>query len=123
MARAVATHLSRRVMLASTAAALVVSAVVLLGNRGSGSVALVSGLMVVAVAGRAFVEGLHFGGGEGARLAKWSLVIACLSVTATIVLLLFGVRDVWVMAPLVALPIIFMAFSWPRRSSRRFQQD
>lgn len=119
MARAVATHLSRRVMLASTAAALVVSAVILLGNRGSGSVALISGLMVVAVAGRAFVEGLHFGGGEGARLAKWSLAMACLSVTATIVLLLLGVRDVWVMAPLVALPIVFMAFSWPRRSSQR----
>lgn len=118
-AQAVAAHLSRRVLLASTAAALVVSASVLLGNHGSGSVALLSGLMVIAVAGRAFVEGLHFGGGEGARLAKWSLTIAILSSTATVVLLLIGVRDVWVMAPLIALPLAFVVFSWPRRASRR----
>lgn len=119
MARAVATHLSRRVLLASTAAGLVVSASVVLGNRGSGYVALLSGLMVIAVAGRAFVEGLHFGGGEGARLAKWSLTIAALSVAATVVLLLLGIRDIWIMAPVIALPIVFVAFSWPRRASRR----
>ncbi|MCI2266958.1 lipopolysaccharide biosynthesis protein [Sediminivirga luteola] len=71
--------------------------------------------MVLSASGRAFFEGLHFGGGEGARLAKWSIGIAITSTLAVAALLVAGLHSVVVLAPLGVLNLTFVLVSWPRR--------
>lgn len=89
----------------------------------SPAAAVMIGVTIVAVSGRAFVEGLHFGGGEGGRLAQWSLVIAGLSSVLLVGLLGAGMREVWVLAPLAALNLLFVATSWPRRSVKAVEPE
>ncbi len=123
LARAAARFLVHRVALVSLGLAAVGSGVAMLIGMDSPAVAVMIGVMLVAIAGRTFTEGLHFGGGEGARLAKWSVVVAAGSTCVAAILLLVGVRDVWVLAPLAGLNLLFFALSWPRRSGGRLPES
>ena len=116
-AQAIARYLALRVGIFSGALAVIAVAVFAFNPRWSPAAGLTLGLMVVAIGGRAFVEGLHFGGGEGQRLAIWSLLVASLSTVATGTLLLAGVRSALVIVPLGILNLTFLALSWPRRAS------
>lgn len=114
----IARYLANRVLLASLILTIAVVTYTFIFHRPGIDVILVSGLMVVSVSLRAFTEGLHFGGGESQRLAAWSSAIAVLSLLTTTVLLLIGIRSVWVITPLVALNFVFVAFSWPGRTRK-----
>lgn len=117
-AQQIARYLANRVLLVAFALATGGIVYTVIAHRPDNEVALVSGLAVLSLSLRAFTEGLHFGGGESRRLAVWSSGIATLSTIATIVLLLIGVRSIWVITPLVLLNLAFVVCSWPRRADR-----
>lgn len=114
-----AQHLARRILVVISLVAVTGSAAAVLVWGVAPAVGVMIAIMLLAIAGRAFVEGLHFGGGEGSRLAKWSLAVAAGSTLLVACLLISGVRDVWVLAPLAGLNLLFVAFSWPRRTRER----
>ncbi|WP_022885771.1 lipopolysaccharide biosynthesis protein [Glaciibacter superstes] len=117
-ARATATYLARRTVVIATVLAISTALVVLLSSHVPLSTAIVTGLMVLAVTGRGFIEGLHFGGGETTRLAQWSLIVAALGTVGTLAVVLSGVRSAWVLGPLALGSLVFVTMSWPRRAGR-----
>lgn len=116
-AKVIASFLAKRTLIISILATIVVGGITLFGRELEFSTAAVAMLMVLGLSGRTFIEGLHFGGGEGTRLAKWSLIVAMLSLTISLLLLVCGVRSAWVIAPLAALNVGFTIISWPRRAA------
>lgn len=114
-----ASYLARRTLLAASLLGATVALATWLLTTPPLATIIMSGLMVLTIIGRSLLEGLHFGGGEGLRLAWWSSIIAAGSVLGTIVLLLCGVRSAWVLSPLVLSTLAFIALSLPGRSNKK----
>lgn len=115
---ATAAYLARRTVVIAMALAISTAVVIILSSHVPLSTAIVTGLMVLAVTGRGFIEGLHFGGGETTRLAQWSVIVAVLGTVGTLAVVLSGVRSAWVLGPLIVASLIFVTLSWPRRGGR-----
>lgn len=112
----IASYLARRVLIATACFVLAILVVAALFQILSASLLIVTCIITLGISFRVFIEGLHFGGGEGRRLAKWSVAIALFGVTGTLAMLGVGVRDAWVIAPMAAANLLFVALSWPARS-------
>ena len=117
-ASAVASYLARQTLFITMSLAIITAAVLALSEGYSHVTLFVSALMVIAVSGRAFTEGLHYGSGEGLRLANWSIFVAIGGTGGALCLLLLGVHNAWVLAPLALLNILFSVSSWPKRASK-----
>lgn len=114
-----ASYLARRTAMISSVLAIVTALVVYVLGQAAIPTALVTGLMVISITGRTFTEGLHFGGGENSRLALWSVMIAILSTVGVVTLALSGVRDAWILTPIIVPTLLFVLTSWPRQSRAR----
>lgn len=112
-AASVARYLGRRVLFAVLVLSSAIIIVSMVTGNPNPSLVLVSCVMTASVSIRIFVEGLHFGGGQARRLAMWSTGVAAAGVAGSGLLILLGLRSVWVIVPVAVANIIFAAISWP----------
>ncbi|UPL11295.1 lipopolysaccharide biosynthesis protein [Microbacterium sufflavum] len=116
-ARVVASYLARRVVFAIVCLIGLVIGSSFLAGVDNTTVVVVSSVMTAGLSARIFVEGLHFGGGEGRRLAVGSLAVAAAGTAGSAILLLLGNRTPWVIVPVAVANVIFAVVTWPPRAS------
>ena len=118
----IASYLARRVLLATAGFVVAILVGAAIFRVLDESIIQVTGVITLGISLRIFIEGLHFGGGEGRRLAQWSVAVGIFGVLCTGALLLVGVRSPWVIAPMAIANLLFVAFSWPISSAFRFSK-
>ncbi|PRA81983.1 lipopolysaccharide biosynthesis protein [Microbacterium sp. MYb66] len=116
-AAAVASYLARRVLVAIACLIVLILGGSLLFKVDSIVVVVVSCVMTAGISLRVFVEGLHFGGGQGRRLAIWSVVVAGVGIAGSALLLVAGNRTAWVIVPVAVANMVFALVTWPPSSS------
>lgn len=115
----IASYLARRVLFATACFVSMIFTLTAIFQFFNMWLVVVTGIITIGISFRVFFEGLHFGGGESVRLAQWSIAIGAFGVMGTAALLSFGVRDAWVIVPMAAANMFFVAVSWPTRSAYR----
>ncbi len=115
-ATAIATYLGRRVVFSIVCLTAAILGGSLLLGVDNVMVVIVSCVMTAGVSMRVFIEGLHFGGGRGRRLALWSASVAALGVIGSALLLVAGNRTVWVVVPVAIANVVFAIVTWPKRT-------
>lgn len=116
---AVANHLRRRTVLATT---LISCAAVPLW-MAIDDASLLDGLPVAAFtaaySGYSFTRGLQFGAGQVPRATTWDLISASAGVVAFVVALVAGVTGTWLLLPLAAAYGLYTAANWPYSATGR----
>jgi O-antigen/teichoic acid export membrane protein len=116
-ASAIATYLGRRVIFAvACLVGLLLGGSILVGFDNP-TMVIVSCVMVAGISLRVFVEGLHFGGGKGRRMALWSISVAAIGIGGSSLMLLLGNRSAWVVAPVAVANVVFAILTWPPSGS------
>ncbi|MFC9983452.1 lipopolysaccharide biosynthesis protein [Microbacterium keratanolyticum] len=111
-----------RFFLKTTLVATLVLACSVVGIQGFGFaadrvVAVMSGAMTIAFAGRALSEGFHAGLGRMHRLGTWSILVSGVSVIGTALLLIAGVHSAAVLLPLLACNLALALRSLPPKDA------
>lgn len=113
-AKAVTKFIGARTFQATVVLLVIVTAIGLYVGPADPAIAWVTGLLVVSMCSQTFIRGVHYGTGQVSRLVKWDVLASLGSLATVVVLVLAGVRNVWVLVPLAAITLIFVLVSWPR---------
>lgn len=109
---AVARFLGLRTLQAVTVlAALAVPGWVLTG--GSWTEAPIIAVLVAGYSGYAFTRGVHFGAGQASRQVKWDLLTSSVGIAGVLIVLLLGVRPIFVLLALAVAYLVYTLACWP----------
>lgn len=117
--RAVAAHLSRRVLQVTGALAVLAPPIWVLLYGGAWWEGLCVSAILITVASSSFARGVHFGSGHVARSARVDLVASGFGIGFTVLLLLLGVRSIALSLPLSVSLGIYSLLCWPWSGSGR----
>lgn len=117
--QAVAHHLRRRTVLATTLISLAAVPLWMSIDDASLVDSLPVAAFTAAYSGYSFTRGLQFGAGQVPRATTWDLVSASAGVVAFVIALLAGVTGTWLLLPLAAAYGLYTAANWPYSATGR----
>lgn len=111
--RAVAAHLARRTLLSAGLLAAVGASVWVLGMGRTFAGALAVMAALLGYSGYSFTRGVQYGSGQLWRGTMWDVISASLGLATIAVLLVAGVRDLWLLAALGGAYGLYTLACWP----------
>lgn len=118
-AKSVARHIGIRVVQATFLLAVAVVAIGSALGINEAAIVAVTLFLMLGMCGQAFIRGVHYGTNEVTRLVRWDVMVSVSSFVAVLILLIGGVRNVWVLTPLAFVSLVFVFVSWPYGKSTK----